>query len=132
MVRKLAAITIILMLCAVLGCAGSINKASESYTETSAAVKNFAAITAKDWLFGSGVIQGAIPESAVPAWVFDELRMVDAWIEAGEELTDQELGYIVGLRIRLTGPIVKAAIDQYAPALLGIKEVGMVLSFIGL
>ena len=104
----------------------------EQYQESSTQARQAAQITAKDWLFGSGIIRGALPSDALPSWVEEELSKVDAWCESGEELGDYQLGYSVGLRLRLAGPVARAAINQYAPGILGIPEVAMVLSFIGL
>jgi hypothetical protein len=126
---------LLVILCLVIGltaCAGSIQKATENYTESSAAVKEFARISAQDWLFGSGIIQGALQEPMLPAWVFSELQKVDQWFLEGKTLTDWEMGYIVGLRLRLSGPIIKGAIEQYAPGILSFTEVGAVLAFIGM
>jgi len=132
MKTKIKLLLITALVLAVMGCAHGINTISENYAETSQAVKDFAKISAQDWLFGSGVIQGALPEDNLPSWVYDELQKVDAWCESGEVLTEHQLGYTVGLRLRLAGPIIRAAIEQYAPVLLNIPEVVLVLSFIGL
>ena len=113
------------------GCAGSITHISDNYAQTSVAAKDFALLTSKDWLFGSGIIRGTIPKDALPAWVFSELDKVDAWFGQGE-LTELQLGYIVGLRLRMTGPVLEAAIRQHAPGILMYPEVLMVLQFIGL
>jgi hypothetical protein len=113
------------------GCATSIKDINENYGAMSSEIKAFADLTAQDWLFGSGIIQGALPEDAVPKWVFDELRKVDAWAEAGG-FTEAQLGYMIGVRFRLAGPVVKAAMEVYAPALLGVNEVASVLAFLGL
>lgn len=116
------------------GCtAVHLAKMNKDYSEMSAVVKDFAKISAQEWLFGSGIIQGSLSEELLPAWVFYDLRKIDEWVKDGSDtLTDFQLGYIVGVRIKMAGPILQAAIKQYAPALLGIQEVVMVLSFIGL
>lgn len=114
------------------GCANSIKNISENYAETMDAVKNIADISAKDWLFGSGIIQAAIPAAAVPAWVINELKKVDSWFIEKKDLSEFEIGYIVGLRLRLAGPVIVAAIRQYAPGILSIAQVSMVFAFIGL
>ena len=129
--KRLSFIFVALLIVGLMGCSHNINTLSDNYATSSAAVKHFAEITAGDWLFGSGIIQGAIPESAVPAWVFAELRKVDEWAERGE-FTEWELGYMIGARFRLTGPVIKSAIEQYAPQLLGINQVTAVLAFLGL
>ena len=115
-----------------IGCAGSITHISDNYAKTSVAAKDFALLTSKNWTFGSGIIRGAIPQDALPAWVFTELDKVDAWFGQGAPLTELQLGYIVGLRLRMTGPILEAAIRQHAPGILVYPEVLMVLQFVGL
>jgi len=130
-VKQLIPIMLIMTSLFCIGCAGSIADISQNYAANSVAVKDFALIASKDWLFGSGIIRGAIPQEAVPAWVFAELDKVDAWFGQGE-LTEKQLGYIVGLRLRMTGPILKAAIKQHAPGILAYREVLAALSFVGL
>ena len=125
---------IIVILCLLVltgGCAASIDNLSANYTESSAAVHQFAKITAQDWLLGSGMLAGALPADSLPAWFFEEMQKVDDWARAGE-FDDWQLGYMMGLRVRLAGPAIKGMIEQYAPALTGITEVAAVLSFLGL
>jgi len=113
-----------------VGCAGSIQEISKNYSESSQAVKEFAKISVQDWLFGSGIIQGALEQDKLPSWVFAELKKIDKWVKTGD-LTEFQHGYIVGIRLRMASPIIKAAIEQYAPGLLNIREVITVLSFLG-
>jgi hypothetical protein len=130
--KKALLVGVLVLSLGLTACAASIQKATANYSEGSAAVKEFARITAQDWLFGSGIIQGALQEPMLPAWVFSELQKVDQWFLEGKTLTDWEMGYIVGLRLRLAAPVVKAAIEQYAPGILNYAEVAAVLAFIGL
>ena len=132
MKRALQASILLLVVLALVACAGNIQDITDKYTSSSLAVKHFARITSQDWLFGSGIIQGALQEPMLPAWVFEELQKVDAWFLEGKELNEWELGYLVGLRLRLAAPVIKAAIEQYAPGIISISEVGAVLAFIGL
>ena len=132
MKKFLPALALIFLMVTVVSCASSIKSFSENYSETVTAVKDFSVITSKDWLFGSGVIRGALPTEVLPSWVYDELDKVDEWFTSSNDLTDSQLGYIVGIRLRLAGPIIKAAINQYAPGILSIAEVSAVLAFIGL
>ena len=125
-------IGILCLVVALAGCTGSIQSLTQNYQESSIAVKEFARITAQDWLIGSGIIQGALQEPMVPAWVFAELKKVDQWFLEARDLNEWETGYIVGLRLRLAGPVIKGAIEQYAPGILAFTEVGTVLGFIGL
>ena len=137
--KKVLIVFIVLALAAPLGgCTKAIRNIKDAYNEAIPEVREFAEISAKDWLFGSGIIQAALDENLVPNWVFEELRKVDAWFMDAEgnpinaTLNDFQLGYTVGVRVRLAGPIIKAAVEQYAPGILGIREVVMVLGFIGL
>lgn len=129
---KFSILFLVILAIGLSSCAASIQSMNDKYSESSTTLKQFARITAQDWLFGSGIIQGALQEPMLPAWVFNELKKVDAWFIEGKDLTDWEMGYIVGLRLRLAAPVVKAAIEQYAPGILAYTEVGAVLAFIGL
>jgi hypothetical protein len=130
--KKALVIVVLVSMVGLAGCASSITSLNDRYTESSVALKQFAKITAQDWLFGSGIIQGALQEPMLPAWVFTELQKVDSWFIEGKDLTDWEMGYIVGVRLRLAAPVIRAAIEQYAPGILAYTEVGAVLAFIGL
>ena len=123
---------LIVLLMLLPACASNMQDINQQYAESMIEVKQFAKISAQDWLFGSGILQGALPESSLPMWVFEELRKVDAWFLIGEELTEWQLGYIVGIRLRMSAPVIRAAIEQYAPGILGIAQVSAVLAFIGL
>ncbi|MBU2051325.1 MAG: hypothetical protein KKH61_20450, partial [Gammaproteobacteria bacterium] len=125
--KKLILLSLIILMS---GCAASIRDLTADYQESSSAVREFATITAEDWKLGTGIILGAIDKSLLPSWVEEEILAMNAKIDAGP-LNDFDLGYMVGLRLRLGSPILKAAIEQYAPGILGIKEVASVLSFLG-
>jgi len=129
--KRLLLISLVAFFC-LSACAGSMENLNANYAENSAAVKQFAKLSAQDWLFGSGIIQGALSEPMLPAWVFTELKKVDQWFIDKQELTEWQLGYIVGLRLRMAGPIIRGAVEQYAPGILQYAEVGAVLAFIGL
>ena len=51
----------VLALVVLMGCATSINKVSENYAESSAAVHGFLQVTAADWLLTSGWLAGSLP-----------------------------------------------------------------------
>ena len=132
-------ITIVCALFLMTGCASSIRNMSGSYQDHSRAIRDFAEISAKDWLFGSGIIQGALDGHPQSKWIIDELKKVDKWFLDGEgkelenvKLDSLKLGKTVGIRFRLMGPVVKASLRQYAPGVLLVTEVITVLSFIGL
>lgn len=136
--KRLKRLIVLIGCIGLVGCASSINTISDNYAESSKAVRHLAEISGHDWLFGSGIIQGALNENNAPAWLFEELKKVDAWFidENGNEmpdkkLTDSQLGYTVGVRFRLSVPIIKAIIQQYAPGILGVTEVKTILAFLG-
>ena len=105
---------------------------SDTFEQDAAAIKHFAVISAKTWQLGSGIIQGALPGDSLPGWVLTELNKIGEWFDTNETLTDFQLGYMVGIRFRMAGPIIKTAIQHYAPGILQVAEVVAVLSFIGL
>jgi len=115
------------------GCATSIKDMSVDYTDSSTAIREFAKISAADWQMGTGIIMGALGKEALPSWVYTEIGMVNMFIESygADELDDYMLGYMFGLRLRLASPIIRAAIEQYAPGIMDIKEVIGVLTFLG-
>ena len=141
MLRKYSLIGVIIIFLFTCGCVStqSIKELSLNYQENSAALKEFAQITADDWLFGSGMIQGALDANLLPAWVFEDLQEIDAWFIAkdGTVITDKvlnefELGYITGIKFKMFSPLIRGAIEQYAPALLNVAEVVAVLTFLGI
>ncbi|KKL21645.1 hypothetical protein LCGC14_2443400, partial [marine sediment metagenome] len=94
----------------------------------------YAESVAAGWDLRSGIIRGALDESNAPAWVFAELDRVDAYLSDKDvaNLTDKQKGEMVGLMVRLSGPVFRAAIQQYAPGLLNVANVLPVLAFLGL
>ena len=140
MLRKYSLIGVIIIFLFSIGCAGpqSIKDMTADYEENSAALREFARITAKDWPLGAGIIMGALEQNQLPALVFTELMLITTWFTDGEgnviepKLNDYQLGYIVGMRLKMTGPVIRGAIEQYAPNLLNITEVVALLAFFGL
>ena len=74
-------------------------------------------------------------------WIIDTLQEINVWFldENLKEienptLNSWQLGYILGKRASLTGPVFKLMIEQYAPGIfnLNILEVGAFLAFLGL
>ncbi len=141
MKKKLMVISMMLAFL-VSGCASakSIKDFSKNYVENVQAVKDFAKISADDWLFGSGLLAGALSGVPNAEWIAEELEKIDKMFEDAEgniiqdrEFNDWELGYIMGVRARLMSPVASALIRYYLPSpLLQIAEVGIVLGFLGL
>lgn len=132
-------IIICVLLLSLTACTGSIQNATKNYSESSVAIKEFARISAQDWLLGSGIIQEALKGRPETEWIIEDLKIIDAWFfdADGNEITDPKLnslqiGKIVGAKLRLAGPVTIAAIEQFAPGILAYAEVGAVLAFIGL
>ncbi len=115
-----------------MGCATTVQDLTKDYSESMADVKNFAKVSAEDWNFGVGLIKGSGIEPELPRWVFDELGKVGKWVNGEKELTDEQLGYLVTVRFRMASPIIRAIFEQYAPALLGIRQVAEVLAVLGI
>ena len=72
-------------------------------------------------------------------WVIESLKEVDKWFLDEDEneiesptLNSWQLGYILGKRASLTGPIFRLMIEQYAPGIFIILEAGAFLAFLGL
>lgn len=116
----------------------SIDQFTKDYETNSESVRKLAKVTSKDWVLGAGLIMGSLSQDQMPIWVYEELMTVTEWFMADgkynsdTELNDYQLGYIVGLRFRLFGPIVKAFIEIYMPNLLQVAEVASFLLFFGI
>lgn len=130
--RRCTLISLVILLSVFSGCATTIMDIQEDYISASASMKDFARITASDWMFGAGIIQGALPSDALPAWVSDEIGKVCLWTYMEGWPSEYQLGYMTGLRFRLAGPIIRSAIEQYRPGLLDIREVASFLMLFGL
>jgi len=104
----------------VIGC-GSIRKTgiqfSEEELKNADACRTIATNYLEIWPIQSGFIRGALgvriamlPSQAIAA--MDEL---DALAEKQEAPTDKDLGYSLGLRLRMLDEIVLEALKLYAP-----------------
>jgi hypothetical protein len=72
------------------------------------------------WLINSGFIRGSLgPDrmNALPVGVVKALDELDA-LAGKKEWTDFELGYSMGLRVRLLSEIVAQALKLYAPEVM--------------
>ena len=135
-------VAIILLFVFSIGCAGttqSMKEFSVNYQENSAAFRELAQITAKDWLIGSGALTALLEGKPNAAWVIEALQAVNVWFydedmkEIENPVLDSwQLGYILGKRASLTGPVFRLMLEQYAPGIFSILEVGAFLAFLGL
>ena len=116
MKRLLAILPLIIF----IGCAGNIRDFTATYSEMSLEAKEFAYVSAEDWLFASGAMAAFVPAGELPSWVNEEIEKVNGWFESGEKLTDYHYGYILALRIRLAEPQVLAVLETYTPSILRI------------
>lgn len=136
-------VAIILLFVFSIGCSAvttqSMKDFSKNYQENSAAFRELAEITAKDWLIGSGALHALLEGKPNAQWVIDALQEVNAWFydEDRKEIENPtldswQLGYILGKRASLTGPIFRLMLEQYAPGIFSILEAGAFLAFLGL
>ena len=136
-------VAIILLFVFSIGCSAvttqSMEDFSKNYQENSVAFRELAQITARDWLIGSGALTALLEGKPNAAWVIEALEAVNVWFY-DEELKEIEnpildswqLGYILGKRASLTGPVFRLMLEQYAPGIFSILEVGAFLAFLGL
>lgn len=83
----------------------------------------------KTWPFYSGLIRGALggrindlPKNAVDA--MDELDGLADKLGT-DNLTDHELGYSIGLRVRMLGELIIAALKEYAPDVISLIPIAL-------
>ena len=74
----------------------------------------------KSWPVFSGLIRGALgPQMQdLPLQAVDAMDELDDLAMRVDECSDQELGYSLGLKIRLLNAVVIEALEFYAPQLL--------------
>jgi hypothetical protein len=136
-------ITVLLMLFFVAGCSAvttqSMKDFSVNYKENSVAFRELAQITAQDWLIGSGALTALLEGRPNAEWVIEALQDVNVWFydedmkEIENPILDSwQLGYILGKRASLTGPVFRLMLEQYAPGIFNILEAGAFLAFLGL
>jgi hypothetical protein len=119
--KILLVLTLVMVLC--LGCTGmrgdiiKITEEDKLNAETSrAAAKNLLAT----WAVNSGFVRGSLgPDrmNALPLGVVKAMDELDV-LANKTSWTDFELGYSLGLRIRLLSEIVAQALKLYAPEVL--------------
>lgn len=118
---------VLLCLVFVLVCSSSCAWLRKSLVDLSAEdVKNAGATQAiaknllSSWPVNSGFIKGALGSkiNELPAHVVSAIGELDALAKKSGDLTAEELGYSVGLRVRMLSGIVQEAIKLYAPEII--------------
>ncbi len=141
--RKIRIITVLIVFVFLVGCSAvttqSMKDFSKNYQENSVAFRELAQITAQDWLIGAGALTALLEGKPNAEWVISSLQEVNVWFydENFEEIKNPvldswQLGYILGKRAALTGPVFRLMIEQYAPGIFNILEAGAFLAFLGL
>lgn len=88
--------------------------------ENAEAIREIAYNYLKSWPVFSGLIRGSLgPQmSELPAQAVDAMDELDELAKRLDECSDHELGYSLGLKIRLLSAVVIETLDFYAPELL--------------
>ena len=141
--KKVRIISILIVFLFVGGCSAvttqTMKDFTKNYKENSSAFRELAQITAQDWLIGSGALHALLEGKPNAQWVIESLQEINVWFfdEDMKEienptLNSWQLGYILGKRAALTGPVFRLMIEQYAPGIFNILEAGAFLAFLGL
>lgn len=91
-------------------------------TQTVAVIQEQGAQLVKNWPTISGLIRGGLGEAGLlklPAECVKAMDELDGYAKK-EDLSEQDLGYTVGLRVQMLGQIVMASIKRYAPEIFSI------------
>ncbi len=109
---------IILSLFLVCGCA-SIEALSKNDLKNATSSRIVAMNLLKTWKLNSGFIRGALGSkiNELPVQAVEAMNELDKLAEK-KELTDYDLGYSLGLRVRALSSIVQEAFRLYAPEIL--------------
>ncbi len=110
-----------LMCLVLLGCATTGNQIDlGKWDKQNAAVtRQYAKDLLETWRLNSGFLRGAIGDETIKRLPCD---CVSAWLQLDilasapiEQLTDYQLGYSLGLRVKMLTQLVLEGIRQYAP-----------------
>ena len=97
-------------------------KLSESDLKNAETTRIVAQNMLKTWQINSGFIKGVmgLKMMELPAAILNAFEELDALAIKAEKgkLNDFELGYSLGIRIRMLSAVVQQAINQYAPEIL--------------
>ena len=99
-------------------------------------------ILANDWPKASAAVREGVGLDNLPKNIADQMERIDkmyknedgTWktLEERKALSEYVKWSAAFARLRHTGPVMQAVIEQYAPGLLGIPQVMRVLTFGGL
>lgn len=121
---KLSMFLVGLILCAtLLGCESMRQTAldiSLEEVENAKTTREVALNYLKSWPVFSGLIRGALgPQmQELPLQAVEAVDALDELATRVDECSDHELGYALGLKIRLLSSVVQEAIKMYAPELI--------------
>lgn len=123
MFRKLQTIILVVLSVTLAGCQlarQSLIDVSVEEVKNAETCREVARNLLSHWLVCSGMIEGAIDLDKFPVEVFDAKNELDKLAEKYAEgaYTDYELGYALGLRVRILNAVVMQALEQYAPEVL--------------
>jgi hypothetical protein len=72
----------------------------------------------KDWAFYMGVLKGALGPNLdnLPKQTIDCIAAISAIAQKPiDQITDEELGFILGSKVRMLSPVIRGLIEQYVP-----------------
>jgi hypothetical protein len=121
MKRILLVLALVMVLC--FGCAGmrgDIVKIVDEDATNAAISREVAKKLLSSWLINSGFVRGSLGPgrmAELPKGVVDSMDELDK-LAKKTTWTDSELGYSLGLRVRLLSEIVAQALKLYAPEVL--------------
>jgi hypothetical protein len=116
-------VLIIVIVTIAAGCAGmrkDLIQITQEDKLNAEASKTAAKNMLSTWMINSGFVRGSLgPDrmNALPVGVVKAMDELDA-LALKKEWTDFELGYSMGLRVRLLSEIVAQALKMYAPEVL--------------
>jgi hypothetical protein len=112
-------LSILLLLTACGGVRQSLIDMSESDMKNAEATRVIARNLLSTWKLNSGFIRGSLGEGIkeLPVKAVDAIDELDALADKVDP-DDFDLGYSLGLRIRMLSQVVMTALQQYAPDVL--------------
>jgi hypothetical protein len=121
--RGVMMVAVMMSLFLVVGCGWfrkNLVELSESDLKNAEATRVVAKNLLSTWKLNSGFIRGVLGErlNELPAEIVEALDELDKLADRQDELSDYDLGYSVGLRVRMFGAVVVKALKTYAPEVL--------------
>jgi len=121
--RRLMVIAVLLAFCMAVSCAAirkDLVKLSEEDLKNAETTRVVAKNLLSTWKLNSGFIKGALGArlNEMPQSVITTLQELDTLADKKDQLTDYDLGYSVGLRVRMLSTMVQQTLKNYAPEVL--------------